>query len=205
MAEKWTLSGSIIGACNCDWGCPCNFDVGPSKGYCDGLYVFAVREGHYGNTSLNGLKFALAGHWPGPVHQGNGTVRIILDDRATTEQRAAIETLSNGGGVGLPWDIFAAVTGTRLPTVYAPIEVKLAGMQTEVKIGGGEMYDLALSRIKNPVTGAEEELYLDKPTGFTAKRTELGMSTVARLATDGLAYDNSGQYAEIGQFEYSGG
>src|SRR2546422_5985447 len=61
-----------------------------------------------------------------------------------------------------------------------------------------------LSRIKNPVTGEEEELYLDKPTGFTAKRSELGMSTLSRFKAPGLEYDNSGQYAEFSRFAYTG-
>jgi len=54
------------------------------------------------------------------------------------------------------------------------------------------------------VTGDEEEVYLDKPTGFTAKRSELGMSTVARFKTPGLKFDNSGQYAEFSRFSYAG-
>jgi len=54
------------------------------------------------------------------------------------------------------------------------------------------------------VTGDEEEVYLDKPTGFTAKRSELGMSTVARFKTPGLEFDNSGQYAEFSKFSYTG-
>jgi hypothetical protein len=73
-----------------------------------------------------------------------------------------------------------------------------------VRVDSGKIYDLALSRIKNPVTGDEEELYLDKPTGFTAKRSELGMSRVARFRIPGLEFDNSGQYAEFSKFAYSG-
>ncbi len=37
MAEKWRIRGSIIGSCNCDWGCPCNFDARPSQGRCEGV------------------------------------------------------------------------------------------------------------------------------------------------------------------------
>ena len=54
------------------------------------------------------------------------------------------------------------------------------------------------------MTGNEEELYLDKPTGFTAKRSELGMSVVSRFEAPGLEYDNSGQYAEFSRFAYAG-
>ncbi len=61
-----------------------------------------------------------------------------------------------------------------------------------------------MSRVKNPVTGDEEELYLDKPTGFTSKRSELGMSELAKFSCDGLSFDTSGKYAEYADFEYAG-
>lgn len=204
MAEKWRMKGSLVGACNCDWGCPCNYDARPTKGFCEGIYAIVVKEGRYGDVSLDGLKFLFAGHAPGAVHEGNLTSVVVIDDKATPEQRAAIETLWRGGGVGMPFDIFAAVTGTWLDPVVAAIEVKLDGIRSEVKVAEGKIYDLAISRIKNPVTGEEEEIYLDKPTGFTSLRSELGMSTVARFRADGLSFDNSGQYAEYAEFEYAG-
>lgn len=204
MAEKWFLKGATFGGCNCDWGCPCNFDARPTHGGCDGVYVWAIRQGKYGNTTLDGLHMAWAGSSPGPIHEGNVTNVYIIDEQATSDQRVALETLAEGDGVGMPFDVFKAVSGRRLGPVYASFEVKLDGIRSEAKIGGGSIYEVAQSRVKNPVTGEEEELYLDKPTGFTSKRSELGMSTVDRLNVDGLSWDNSGQYAEYAEFEYSG-
>jgi hypothetical protein len=200
----WSMKGSIVGACNCDWGCPCNFDAYPSKGFCDGFYALVVREGRFGDVPLDGVTFVFGGHSPGAVHEGGGTEILVVDEGATAEQRAAIETLWRGGGVGMPFDVFASVTETHLDPVVAPIEVKLDGIDSQVKVAGGEIYDLAISRIKNPVTGEEEEIYLDKPTGFTSLRSEMGMSTRARFKADVLDIDNTGQYAEYAEFEYSG-
>ncbi len=202
---KWSLKGAILGACNCDWGCPCNYDARPTKGHCDGVYVLAIKKGNFGGTKLDGLHAMFAGSFPGAVHEGHGTSVFVIDQRAAPEQRKALDTLRKGGGVGPPFDIFAKVTARWLDTISAPFDVKLDGIRSRVKVGGGGIYDLALSRIKNPVTSAEEELYLDKPTGFTSKRSELGMSLVARLQAEGLSFDNTGQYAEYGEFEYSGG
>src|SRR5439155_20242875 len=106
MAEQWSLKGSIFGSCNCDWGCPCNFDVAPTYGHCDGVYVFSVREGRYGSISLDGARFAWAAHSPKAMHEGNVTAVWIFDDSLEEEQRAALETLARGDGVGLPFDIF---------------------------------------------------------------------------------------------------
>ncbi len=204
MAAKWRLKGSVLGACNCEHGCPCNFNVAPTNVGCNGVYVWAIQEGHYGTTDLSGLVMAQGGTFPEAIHKGRGEGVYIVDERATPEQRKALEALQKGNGVGLPFDIFAKVTVKMHPTVYAPIEMHIDGIRSWVKIGGGRIYDLGLSRTKNPVTGAEEELYLDKPTGFTSKRTELGMSTVARFHADGIAFDNTGHYAEYGEFDYKG-
>jgi hypothetical protein len=201
---KWHMKGSIIGACNCDWGCPCNFDAYPTKGFCDGIYTIVVREGRFGDVPLDGATFAFGGHAPGAVHEGGLTDILILDENLTADQRDAIQRLWLGGGVGMPFDVFASVTETRLDPIVAPIDVKLDGINSEVKIGGGDIYDLAISRIKNPVTGAEEEIYLDKPTGFTSLRSEMGMSTRGRFKADVLDLDIAGQYAEYAEFEYSG-
>jgi hypothetical protein len=204
MVEPWSMKGELFGPCNCDWGCPCNFDAPPTYGFCEGMYVYYVREGRYGDVSLDGLKHAQAGRSPGPIHEGNMTSVVIVDEAATAEQRSAIESLWRSGEAGLPFDIWHAVTSTWLHTVIAPIELELAGMDSSVRIGDGELCEIAISRIKNPVTGDEEELYLDKPTGFTSTRSEMGMSTVARFDSPGLSFDVSGKYAEYAEYEYSG-
>ena len=35
-AEPWHLSGTVFIACNCDYGCPCNFNARPTHGSCEG-------------------------------------------------------------------------------------------------------------------------------------------------------------------------
>ncbi len=205
MAEKWRLKGSILGSCDCEHGCPCNFNVAPTNGGCDGVYVWVIKEGHYGKTDLGGLTMVSGGTFPEAIHKGHGRGVFIVDERATPEQRKALEALQAGNGVGSPFDILAKVTEEKHATIYAPVEVHLDGIRSRVKIDGGRIYELGLSRTKNPVTGAEEEIYLDKPTGFTSKRSELGMSTVSRFHADGISFDNSGHYAEYGEFDYRGG
>ncbi len=205
MVEKWSMSGATFGPCNCDWGCPCNFNVAPSYGHCDGVYVWDIRKGRYGETPLDGLRFAWAAHSPGPLHEGNVTAVLLVDEDATLEQRTALEALWRSGEAGLPFDILASVTSTLLDTVYAPFEIKLDGINTTASIAGGRIFEVGQARVRNPVTGDEEELYLDKPTGFTSIRSELGTSTVARFGLDGFVLDDmSGRYAEYAEFQYAG-
>ncbi len=204
MTEKWSMKGTMVGACNCDWGCPCNFDAYPSKGFCEGVYTMEVKEGRYGSIDLAGVKFTWGGKAPGAIHEGNVTSQLVLDAAMTTDQQEAIKTLWRGGGVGMPFDVFASVTTVWLDPVVAPIDIKWDGIRSEVKVGKGKIYEASISRIKNPVTGDEEEIYLDKPSGFTSLRSELGMSLVHRFSTEGLSFDDSGQYAEYAEFSYQG-
>lgn len=200
----WRMSGELLSACNCDWGCPCNFDAPPTYGHCDGFYVLTVKDGSYGDDTLDGVTFIMGGHSPGPIHQGGGTDLLILDASASEDQRLAIETLWRGGGVGSPFDEFASVAEVRLEPVSAEIKVALDGIRSKVEVTGDASFELALARVANPVTGEEEELYLDKPTGFTSTRSELGMSTVGRFRSPSFSVDVSGKYAEHAGFSYAG-
>ena len=82
------MRGSLVGECNCAWGCPCNFDAQPTYGFCDGMYTLVVHEGGFGDVELGGVVFLMGGHAPGAIHEGNGTSVLIVDERATAPQRS---------------------------------------------------------------------------------------------------------------------
>jgi len=89
MAERWHLNGQVLVACNCDWGCPCNFNARPTKGKCEGGWTWHVDEGAYGDVTLDDLNFSVYVNWPGAIHEGNGEALILIDERADARQRAA--------------------------------------------------------------------------------------------------------------------
>ena len=43
-ATRWQLQGTVGVACNCDYGCPCNFNALPSKGKCEGQWTWHVER-----------------------------------------------------------------------------------------------------------------------------------------------------------------
>ena len=94
-----------------------------------------------------------------------------------------------------------AVASHRGDTQYMPFRVDVDGLNSKVRAGNA--LRMELGPILNPVSGEAEEIYLDKPTGFTSKRLTLGASKVLRVSSD-LAYDHSGKYGEFSKFEYSG-
>ncbi len=200
MAADWNLKGYLLGACSCDWGCPCSFNAVPTKYFCEGGYVWHVTEGRFDGTPLSGLTFCWVAKSPGPLHLGDVTAQPIVDERATPAQREALAQLFTGK-LGGPFAIFASVTSTFLPTIYAPFEVAIQGLHSSVRVA--EFIDLQLSPIHNPVTGAKEELQLRKPTGFTSTWADLGKSLKFSVKTPGLTYDHTGLYAEYSEFAYA--
>jgi len=200
MAIQWNLKGILLGACNCDWGCPCSFNAPPTHGKCEGGYLWHVEEGKFGDLQLAGLNLAWVAHSPGPLHECKATSQSILDERATPQQRDALLTLT-AGKVGGPWAIFAAVTAKWLDPLFAPFEVKVAELDSQARVGN--YMEMALAPILNPVTQEVEQLYLDKPTGFTSTRASIGRSLTFRVDA-GLTYQHDGQYAEFSHFQYSG-
>src|SRR5687767_6673940 len=106
MSDAWKLNGTVFVACNCDWGCPCNFNALPTKGKCEGGWTWHVDKGTYGQVTLDDLNFSVYVNWPAAIHDGNGEALILVDERADARQRAAIDTLV-GGKVGGPWRVLA--------------------------------------------------------------------------------------------------
>ncbi len=198
--SKWNLKGVLLGACSCDWGCPCSFNARPTQGFCEGGYVWHVRAGTYDGVDLTGLTFGWLGHSPGPLHEGNVTAVVVADERATPPQRAALEALTSGQNGG-PWTIFASVTAKRLPTQFARFDVKIDGLKSRAV--AGKLLHEELAPITNPVTGAAEELQLRKPTGFTSKWADLGKTATLKVDVGEIRFDHSGKYGEYAEFEYS--
>jgi hypothetical protein len=198
---QWELKGTVVVACNCDYGCPCNFNALPSHGKCEGGWTWHVDEGRYGDVPLDGLNFSVYVNWPGAIHEGNGEAVVLVDEQANDAQREAIATLV-GGDVGGPWGILAWTW----PTVHGPhtvqFEVEL-DEGVDCRLRAGEVLELESSTIKNPVTGAEVHPGAVLPEGIIVKRADFGASTVFRVS-NGIAYDHSGQYTAVGKFDYAG-
>ena len=87
----------FLDACNCDWGCPCQFSANPTHGNCEGISGYHIVSGSYGNSDdvkLNGLNMALIASWPGPIHEGHGKASYYIDDRADEKQLRPYQTSS---------------------------------------------------------------------------------------------------------------
>ena len=200
MADNWRLDGTVIVACNCDWGCPCNFNARPTTGKCEGGWTWHVEKGTAGAVTLDGLNFSVDANWPGAIHEGGGEAVVLIDERADAAQRAAFEVLL-GGTAGGPWGVLAWTW----PTIHGPYtvayDIAIDGIRSRLTCG--DYVDLECGPIRNPVTGAESFPGITLPQGIVIKRGDLGATTRFRVS-NGIEYDHSGQYMAIGPFEYAG-
>src|SRR5687768_13404314 len=127
-----SVAGNVLIACNCDWGCPCNFNALPSRGKCEGGWIWMIEKGNADGVALDDLGIALFAKWPGAIHQGGGRAVCYVDERATDAQRAALRVLLRGE-LGGPWGIFIKTYELAEP-VTARFDVRLAGHDTRARI-----------------------------------------------------------------------
>jgi tetratricopeptide (TPR) repeat protein len=57
-SQEWHVKGDGLVCCPCAVPCPCRSNAMPTYRHCENTGVIYIREGHYGNISLDGLIFA---------------------------------------------------------------------------------------------------------------------------------------------------
>lgn len=196
----WKIRGHVLLACNCDYGCPCNFNGLPTTGKCEGNWNWHVESGNYGEVSLSGLNFGVAVNWPGAIHEGGGEALAVLDERANEQQRASILALLSGGSGG-PWKIISTTIGKMHEPKFAPFEVHVNSFNSSVT--AGEYITLQIEPVRNKVTGAEVRPRAILPEGFVFKEGDLGASSTFRIKGP-VSFDHTGRYAAAAPFEYQG-
>jgi hypothetical protein len=183
---KWGFEADFLQACNCDYGCPCEFSAPPTRGFCEGLGAWKIRKGQYGETTLDGLGLAFAAHWPKAIHEGNGTLALFIDERASARQREALLDICSGKAGGLPFEILATTISKQLDPVFVGIQFQLDGRNSRVDLG--DKLKIALEPIKNPVTGETEDVRVMHGTGFVFKEAECASGKECSVNLPGLRF-----------------
>ncbi|MBV8213427.1 MAG: DUF1326 domain-containing protein [Verrucomicrobia bacterium] len=197
---SWVFNADYLQACNCDYGCPCEFAAPPTPGFCESTGTWLIKTGHCGNVSLDGLAMAFAAHWPKAIHLGGGTVQIFIDERANQEQREALENIAFGKLRGLPFEILATTFTTVQPTVFVPIEIHLDGRNSTARVGDQILFDL--EPVKNPVTGGPEFVRIEHATGFVFKGAEVVSARDLRVACGDINFQYSNKAGFVTEIHY---
>jgi hypothetical protein len=196
---SWHLGGTVLIACNCDWGCPCNVNGRPTHGDCEGGWVWSIDQGSVDGVDLQGRAVGLFADWPGAIHEGGGRASAYIDDGADDDQAAALTRVVRGE-IGGPWAIFINTYELDGPH-SAAFAVDVDDFASTATVEG--VAELEMQPISNPVTGVEIHPELSLPEGLITKRAGLAASKVFRVH-GGVTYDHSGRYAAFGPFDYRG-
>jgi len=194
----WRVNGEYFEACSCDSVCPCptsGLAARPTKGFCDVGLVFRIDHGQHGNTRLDGLCFAVLAHTPGPMGQGDWTVGVVVDERASTEQRQALTAIASGQGGG-PMAALGPLISRFGGVEARPIKFEMSGMRRTVTIPG--VLDLAVEGIAGANKG--EPIYFENVGHPVAAKLALAKASRSHLHGFGIDWDdtsgrNNGHFA----------
>jgi hypothetical protein len=200
----WHIAGEEMANCNCSWACPCQFDSNPTEGDCHALVAFEIREGKFGDVSLDGVRFVEVVSWPGAIHEGDGTVQLVIDEAASEEQREAIQQISSGAHGGTYFEIFSSVLPHVREPLTAPIEFETDRERRHASVRVGDIGEMKVEPIKNPVTGDEHRVRIDLPDGFEYKQAEIANTVHGRVSgEEPLSFELSETYAQLNRFDWS--
>lgn len=177
---NWRLEGEWIKSCSCAYGCPCDFNALPTNGNCQGMAGMHILKGHYEDIKLDGLSFFVVVSFPGALHEGNGQLQAIIDERASPAQREALFNIMSGqqSAEGTLFQIFSLIVSQMYEPIFAPVsfEFDQDGRKARVLIPG--VLETEVEPIKNPVTGAAHRIQLRIPEGFEHIEAEVASANM---------------------------
>jgi len=201
---EWRLRTDEFVSCNCAYGCPCQFNALPTHGYCEAAAGWKIQEGHFGDVRLDGLSAAFSVHWPGAIHEGNGTMQVMVDERADARQRDALLKILYGQEteeMATGWWVFSAMCPNKLEPLFLPIELEIDVDARRGRLAIPGLVETVGEPIRNPVTGAEHRARIDLPQGFAFRIAEMGSGTTK--ATGAIKLDLRDAHAHFAHVHVS--
>jgi hypothetical protein len=191
------MSGEYLKNCNCQATCSCDTTGFPSPNKsCEGLVAMNVKQGNFDGTDLSGIKWAVTVHWPGALHEGNGTIEIFIDQKASPAQRDAIMAILSGQNGGTLFEILSQI----VTTIHGPNFVDISfqfdkdGRRAKLSIPGA--LETETEPLTVPATGEEQRVIVKMPQGF--EYLEMEVATAKTLKSSGkVKYEHAGTHSSL--------
>jgi hypothetical protein len=195
---EWHMEGIQYGTCNCDHACPCQFEGLPNYGHCQGFDVFRADKGEFGGVDLKGVVAAAVFAWPGPIFEGGGELQLIVDDRASEEQRHAMEQILLGRETvegGSHWWVFSAMSDTIHETLVRRIDytVDMEARTASCHIDG--LIESSAKSIRSAADGSEHRVKIQIPHGIEFETAEI--VDASTRVTGAIELDLHNTYGQI--------
>jgi hypothetical protein len=196
----WSISGQYFETCSCDFICPCitgQMAVRPTKGSCTFAMTMQIERGSFGEVALSGLTFIVLGYTPEEMGKGNWSVGLVVDERATAEQRDAITAIASGAAGG-PMAPLSGLIGKFIGVESAAIRFDRSGLTFTVK--AGNLVEMGAEGQKGIDPNSSEPMFLDNTGHPVSTRLALAHATKSHVHALGLNWDdetgkNNGHFA----------
>jgi len=199
----WRIQGSYFESCNCDAICPCRTVDGrrggrSTYGECLGVLSWVIGEGSADAVPLDGLAVAMATRYHDDEPGSPWTYVLYLDERADSDQRAALEAVYTGrlGGDALrhfPW----AWKESRLAAVR-PVEIEVSHESRRQRL---RVRDHVTVRIRDAWSGPE--IVSCVIPGHEQAGEEL-VADELRVDDEPLRFEFQGNCGYAARFDYRG-
>lgn len=194
MTDRWTIRGLEYVNCNCALGCPCQFNAPTTHGHCEALAAGVIDEGHFNDTRLDGLRWAYLVRWPGEIAEGNGSLQVVIDERASPAQREGLRKILEGESTkpgATHFAVFRSTMSEVLEPLYARVEVAIdvPARRARVRVPGVAESDGA--PIIDPNSGNEHRAQIRLPNGFEFTVAEVGTGRTRTQGAIALTLDGS--------------
>jgi hypothetical protein len=196
-ASDWRLEGEWLKNCNCAFGCPCDFNALPTHGSCKGMVAMRINKGHFEGTKLDGLVVAATVDFPGALHEGNGQLQPIIDERATAEQRQALFNILSGkySAEGTMFHILSLIVTKIHDPVFVPFEFSFDKNGRVARVVAKGVLETEVEPIKNPVTGAPHRIQIMMPEGFEHRAAEVASANIRSTAA--IKFETKGTHSSL--------
>lgn len=193
----WRLEGEWLKNCVCAYGCPCDFNARPTRGDCQGFLGMRITQGHFESTRLDGLSFFAVVSFPGPLHEGNGQLQPIIDERATPEQREALFNIMSGrhSAEGTLFHICSLIVTTMHEPIFAPVSLQFDEEARTARLVIPGVLESEVEPIKNPVTGADHRIQVVMPEGFEHRVGEIASADIR--STGAIRFETNGSHSTL--------
>src|SRR5712692_6653043 len=175
------MKGEYLKNCNCLATCACDTAGIPSPHkFCEGLVGMRITDGEVDGVKLDGLSWVVAVHFPGALHEGNGTAEVYIDQNATEKQRQGLIAILTGQQGGPLFEILSQIITTIHGPHFVPItwQFDYKGRRAHISIPGKiETRSVPLSV---PATGDQQRVIVRLPDGFAYKEMEVAQTSVLK-------------------------
>ena len=186
----WQIRGEYMETCNCTLLCPCitsNLAATPTEGDCKAAVAMRIDEGVKDGVTLDGLKFVVMMHAPGPMGAGNLTVGLIVDESASDAQVEAITAIASGAAGG-PMAALAPRVGKFAGVERRPVEFQAEGLKRAVR--AGDLLDEACEGLPSLVAPGQA-LAIDNTAHPVNARLSLAKATRSLFNVFGMRWNDS--------------